>query len=168
MLVFQGQGSQSATDQTPPPVVDAGTLRAGWGAWVIATYENDPMTDEPMALAVLDGQDAQGGRLSIGCAKGNNSLSVQWDQYLGIATSDIEVDVRVDGGAIADMQWEITSDEDATILHEEEAADFAASLYGATRLALGTTAPDTEQISVRFDVTGIEEVVPLVREHCGW
>lgn len=168
MLVFQGQGSQIATDQAPPPVVDAGTLRAGWGAWVIATYENDPMTDEPMALAVLDGQGAQGERLSIGCAKGSNSVSVQWNQYLGIAASDIEVDVRVDGGAITDMQWEITGDEDATILHEEEAADFAASLYGTTTLALGTIAPDTEPISVRFDVTGIEEVVPLVREHCGW
>ena len=168
MLLLQGQGSQSATDPVPPMDDNAGTLRAGWGAWVIATYENDPMTDEPVALAVLDGQGTQGGRLSIGCAKGNNSLSVQWTEYLGDATSDLEVDVRVDGDAIADMQWEITSDEDATILHEEEAADFAASLYGATRLALGTTAPDTEQISVRFDVTGIEEVVPLVREHCGW
>jgi hypothetical protein len=168
MLVLQGQGDQRATDETPPLGDDVGTLRAGWGAWVIATYQNDPLTDEPMALAVLDGQGTQGGELSIGCAKGDDFLSVQWNQYLGDATSALEVDVRVDGGAIADMQWAIASDETATVLHEEDAADFAASLYGTTRLALETMAMDTGSISVRFDITGIEEVVPLVQEHCGW
>jgi hypothetical protein len=168
MLVLQGQDDQSAIDQAPTMGGDVGTLRAGWGAWVIATYQNDPMTDEPMALAVLDGQGTQGEKLSIGCAKGDDYLSVQWNQQLGDATSALEVDVRVDGGAIADMQWAIASDETATILHDEAAADFAASLYGTTRLALETMATDTGPISVRFDITGIEEVVPLVQEHCGW
>ena len=167
MLVLQGQGDQSATDQAPTLDGDVGTLRAGWGNWVIATYQNDPMTDEPMALAVLDGQGTQGGKLSIGCAKGDDFLSVQWNQYLGEATSAIGVDVRMDGGVIADMQWAIASDETATILHEEAAADFAASLYGTTRLALETMAVDTGSIGVRFDITGVEEVVPLVQEHCG-
>jgi hypothetical protein len=168
MLVLQGQDDQSAIDQAPTMGGDVGTLRAGWGAWVIATYQNDPMTDEPMALAVLDGQGTQGEKLSIGCAKGDDYLSVQWNQQLGDATSALEVDVRVDGGAIADMQWAIATDETATILHDEAAADFAASLYGTTRLALETMATDTGPISVRFDITGIEEVVPLVQEHCGW
>jgi hypothetical protein len=193
MLVLQGQGSQSATDQAPPdqappdqappdqgppdqgppdqaPPLDdgVGTLRAGWGAWVIATYPNDPLTGEPVALAVLDGESAQGERLSIGCADGSNFLSVRWNQNLGDAASALDVEVRVDGDAIADMPWEITSDEDASILREEEAANIAASLYGGTELALGTMARDTEQISVTFDITGIEEVVPLVQEDCGW
>jgi hypothetical protein len=168
MLVVQGQDDQGAIDQAPNLGGDVGTLRAGWGAWVIATYQDDPVTDEPMALAVLEGQGTQEGELSIGCAKGDDFLSVQWNQYLGDATSAHEVDVRVDGGAIADMQWAIASDETATILREEDAADFAVSLFGTTRLALETMDADAEPIDVRFDITGIEEVVPLVQEHCGW
>jgi hypothetical protein len=168
MLVPQGQGSQIATEPVPSVDDEAVTLRAGWGAWVIATYRNDPMTDEPAALAVLDGQGAEGGRLSIGCAQGDNTLSVQWNQNLGNATSDLDVDVRLDGTPTASMQWEIAGDEDATILHEDEAAEFAASLYGGTRLGLRTMALSTGQISLRFDITGIEDVVSLVQEHCGW
>lgn len=168
MLVVLGQGDEGATDQALPLDDDVGTLRAGWGAWVIATYQNDPMTDEPMALAVLDSQGTTRGTLSIGCAKGDDFLAVQWNRYLGEAASDLEVDVRVDGGAITDMLWAVANDQTATVLHEEDAADFAASLYGTSRLALETMVADAEPISVRFDITGIEEVVPLVREHCGW
>jgi hypothetical protein len=167
VLVLQGQGSQSATEPVPP-VDDAGTLRAGWGGWIIATYENDPSTGQPVALAMLDGEEPERGRIAIGCADGINSVSVQWNEYLGNATSDLEVEVGVDGEASEPMQWEITGDADATILRGDEAADFAASLYGRTGLDLRTKALDAGQISLRFDVTEIGEVVPLVREHCGW
>jgi hypothetical protein len=168
MLLLQGRGGQSVTEPVPPLADEAVSLRAGWGAWVIATYENDPMTGEPAALAVLDGQGDQGGRLSVGCAEGSNSLSVQWNQYLGATTSEVDIDIRVDDSEAAGMQWEIARDGDATILREEEAAEFAASLYGGTRLDLETMAPTAGRISVGFDITGIEDVVPLVQAHCGW
>ncbi len=169
MLVLQGQGDQGAIDQAPTLDGDVGTLRAGWGAWVIATYQDDPMTDEPMALAVLDGQGTQEGELSIGCAKGDDFLSVQWNQYLGDATSAHEVDVRVDGGAIADMQWAIDSDETATILHEEDGCGFrSVSVRDDQAGPRDDGCGHRIRSSVRFDITGIEEVVPLVQEHCGW
>jgi type VI secretion system protein VasI len=148
--------------------VGAGSVTAG--DWDIGDLEQDPLTDEATAIAMLEAESGANRfgtpiGLLIRCSNGSTELFIAWQDYLG--SDSPRVQSRIGDAKPSDMRWNLSTSSDSTF-YPKDAVAFVKSMFGESQFVAQTQPYSEGNVTAVFNITGIEEAVVNVREACGW
>ena len=137
------------------------------GAWMTGESTN-PSDNTTTAVASLEAETGRGFNgnlvtLVIRCSSRGGEFYIGWESDLGL--SDIHVTTRIGDGQPVGSSWGISADNTVTF-SRLDFPSYIRNLMEADRFVAQVTPHNDNPITAEFDLTGIENVVPQVLEHC--
>lgn len=148
------------------------------GVWIVETQKSEFKDTTDVFLRVASEKPVQCGQfrgpshitLFLRCMENTTAIMIYGDCHFASGFRGYgKVEYRIDDQTAGARNFEASTDSEALGLWSGgRSIPFIRNLFGGKQLLLRATPFNQSPISMKFNITGLEEAITPLRESCGW